>query len=342
MTAAVAINGRAVARRELGGVERVARELAARLPAIVPGRYRTVKPPRLLAHRAGHAWEQAALPLLARDARLIFSPANSVPIASARNVVFVHDLAPLVGPQWYGAAYRGWHRLMLKAIARDARLAITPSETIRDELVEALDIPPERVAVAPPGVDGSFTPGVDAEPLRRRLGLDRPYVLAVGTAVGRKNLALLDRAAPLLARIGFDAVIAGGARSYMREGSAGEGARRLGYVSEADLPALYSGAAVFALPSRYEGFGLPCLEAMACGTPVVTTRRGALPEVCGDAALYVDPDDAAGFVEACAAAADPTERARLVAAGRDRAEPFTWERTADLADAAIAIALQGV
>ena len=108
--------------------------------------------------------------------------------------------------------------------------------------------------------------------------------------------------------------------------------RSLGYVDEEDLPGLYAGAAAFAMPSLYEGFGLPCLEAMACGTPVVAADRSSLPETCGDAALLVDPDDAEAFAQALLTAAlDADTRERLVAAGLQRARRFSWDRTARVA-----------
>jgi glycosyltransferase involved in cell wall biosynthesis len=341
MTVPVAIDARAAIRPEVGGVERVARELVDRLPALDPGRYRVIAPSPRLAHRAGHAWEQLALPALARDADVILCPANASPLAGRRNAVFVHDLAPLVEPRWYGRAYGRWHRLLLRTAARRARLAIVPSETVRDELAHRLTMAPERIAVAPLGVDpAEFHDAIDAGPLRQRLALDRPYVLAVGTAIARKNLGLLDRAVPALADAGLDVVVAGGDRDYMRGDAAPAGARRLGHVAERDLPALYAGAAAFALPSLYEGFGLPCIEAMACGTPVVTTDRGALAETCGGAALYVDPADPDALARACLLAAhDSATRERLVTAGRERAATFTWERTAAAVDAAIGSAL---
>jgi glycosyltransferase involved in cell wall biosynthesis len=340
VSAPVAINARAAVRSEGGGVERVARELVRRLPALRPDRYRVLAPPSRLAHRAGHAWEQAVLPARARTERLILSPANSAPLVGHRNAVFVHDLAPLIEPGWYGGAYGRWHRLLLRRVAAAARLAIAPSETVRGELIDILGMSRDRTTVAPLGVDAAFAAGIDADPLRHRLGLERPYVLAVGTSVARKNLGLLDRAAPALADAGLDAVIAGGERAYMRSDRSERGARRLGYVAETDLPALYAGAAVLVLPSLYEGFGLPCIEAMACGTPVVATTRGALPETCGDAALYVDPTDAHGLAQACALAAHDTATSeRLVAAGVARAATFTWDRTARQVDAAIGAAL---
>ena len=335
----VVVNARAALRVEGGGVERVARELARRLPALAPDRYRVAAPPGALAHGAGHAWEQLVLPVAARGARLILSPANTGPVTTRRGVTFVHDLAPLVEPAWYGRAYGAWHRTLLRALARRARLLLAPSAATRDQLLELLGVDPRRTAVVPLGVDPELGARADPERLRARLGLARPYVLAVGTDVARKNIGLLERAAPLLAQAGLEAVVAGGARAYMSAegGPATPALRRLGFVAEGDLPSLYAGAAAFALPSLYEGFGLPCLEAMACGTPVVTTPRGGLPEACGDAALYAQPDDVEGFARACVAAAtDATERERLIAAGAQRARTLTWDATARAVDAALA------
>ncbi|HEX5979527.1 MAG TPA: glycosyltransferase family 1 protein [Thermoleophilaceae bacterium] len=326
MSAPVVINARAAARRETGGVERVARELARRLPALSPGRYRAIAPPRALAHRAGQAWEQAVLPFAARRARLILSPANLAPLAGRCNVVYIHDAAPFREPAWFGRVYGAWHRTAMRRICARARLVLVPSQFVAGELGELLGLPGERVRVVPPGVDARFTPRAD-RPLAAR-----PYVLAVGTAGARKNLSLLDRIAPALEAAGFETVVAGSSRGYLREEHVG--VRSLGYVDEADLPGLYAGAAALAMPSLYEGFGLPCLEAMACGTPVVASDRAALPEACGGAALLADPGDADAFADALLRATGP-ERDRLRAAGLARVSGLTWERTAELTDRAI-------
>jgi glycosyltransferase involved in cell wall biosynthesis len=323
VTAPVAINARAAVRREIGGVERLAREMAARLPRLDPRRYEVIRPPQALAHRAGHAWEQGVLPLQARGAKLIYSPANLAPLASSRNVVVIHDVAALRHPEWYRPAYVRYQRALLPAIAKRARHVITVSEFSQRELEEVLGA--KHVTVIPNGVDERFTP-------EARSTRDRPYVLAVGTQIARKNLQVLNEAADRLKDHGVELVHAGSGRGYMRAETA-TNLRPLGYVPDDELPGLYAGALALAMPSLYEGFGLPCLEAMACGTPVVASNAGALPETCGDAAILVDPHDASGFADALERlATDEDERRALGERGRARAADFSWQNSAQATD----------
>ena len=317
----VLINARAAARPELGGVERWARELSARLPAL--GDYEVVRPPAALAHRAGHAWEQGALALRARRAPLLLNPANTAPLAFARNVVVIHDAAALREPGWYSRLYVAWQRALLPALARRAVHLVTVSQFSRRELIDLLDADPARITVIPGGVDERFRPGVDAQPARRALGLDRPYVLTVASRTARKNLGALEETARRLAAEGVEVVAAGGDRPQF-QGERAEGVRHVGHVDDDLLPGLYAGAAAFVLPSLYEGFGLTALEAMAAGTPVVAADRGALPEVVGDAGVLVDPEDPAAIADAVTAALGARGEA-----GPERARPFTWAATAE-------------
>jgi glycosyltransferase involved in cell wall biosynthesis len=279
--------------------------MVARLPRLTPSRYRVVQPP-------GRLGEQLYLPLL--RAELVYSPANLAPVASRRNVVVIHDAAAFRHPEWYSRPYVAWQRAVLPRIAQRARLVITVSDFSRREIEEVLGV---TATVIPNGVSERFKPSSEKG----------DYALVVGTRIARKNLAALEAAAQALGNRGIELVAAGSARSYMRAEQTS--IRQLGYVPDDELPGLYARARVLLMPSLYEGFGLPVLEAMASGTPVVAANRGALPETCGDAALVVEPDE---FAEAALAALDD---GRLIEAGLARAARFTWERAAQATDQAI-------
>ncbi len=316
----VAIDGRAAVRPELGGVERWARELCTRLP------YDVLAPPPALAHRAGHAWEQFVLPVQSARASVLLCPANLAPVAARNVVVILHDAAPLRHPGWYSGLYAAWQRRLLPLIARRARKVITVSPFSRAELKELLDVDAEVVYG---GVDGRFKP--DVEPAWR----PRPYVLCVASMTARKNLKALVPAAAALAKDGIDLLVAGGHRPQFAAESGLTGLQLLGHVPDEELPGLYAGAEAFVLPSLYEGFGLPVLEAMACGTPVVAAATTALPDTCGGAARLSEPEPEALREALTQLLADGAERARLRGLGLEHARRFTWERTASEVDAIV-------
>ena len=324
-------------------MERWARELAARLPALRPGAYAVLRPRPRLVHRAGHAWEQIVLPARAARLRspLLLCPANLAPAESSRTVLVLHDAAALRHPGWYSPLYAAWQRRLLPVLVAGARRIVTVSAFSRDELVDLLGADPARIDVVPGGVDARFDPRADAEAARRALGLERPYVLCVASQTARKNLAALAPAARALAADGVEIAVAGGHRPQFAAELDLGALRLLGHVDDALLPGLYAGAEAFVLPSLYEGFGLPVLEAMAAGTPVLSTTAGALPETCAGAARLVE-DPAEIAVELPALLADAAERERLRAAGLARAAGFSWDRTAREIDALLEAQLRGV
>jgi glycosyltransferase involved in cell wall biosynthesis len=337
--AEVLINGRAAARRQLSGVERWATELERRLPALRPDVYAVARPPRGLAYQAGQGWEQVALPAQARraGARVILNPANLAPLRFAGNVVVIHDAVALTHPEWFSPAYAAWQRRVLPQVARRALAVITVSAFSRAEIALTTGVDEARIAVVPGGVDERFSPAADAAGAAAALGLTRPYALTVAGEGARKNLVVLGAAARALGRQGVDLVAAGSRRAHHGAAPDVPGVRPLGYVDDALLPGLYAGARAFVLPSLHEGFGLPCIEAMAAGTPVVASDRGALPQTCGDAALLVEPRRpdlvAQALVAVCT---EDATAARLRGAGLRRAARLRWDTAAQAVDAILA------
>ena len=263
------------------------------------------------------------------------------PGGAGRLVTTVHDLIPLRFPRLVPWRHRWAVRALLGSALRRARQVIAVSEATRGELLARYRLPADRVRVVPEAAAACFTPpsaGVLAE-ARARHGLEAPYVLFVGLLEPKKNLGTLFRAVARLREAGgFRAAtlaIAGApgwglpdlAAEAARLG-VGDVVRLLGPVPDEDLPALYGEALAFVFPSRWEGFGLPVLEAMAAGAPVIATCRGAVPEVAGDAALLVEPE-AGPLADALARLLDDAGlRERLREAGLRRARAFSWERAA--------------
>jgi len=226
-------------------------------------------------------------------------------------VVTIHDLSFERDPKLLGFKDRFIFRTVVPRAARRAVRLIAVSERTKDDLVALYGIPPDRITVAHHGIDPAFTPG----------GRPDSYALFVGSIQARKNpLAAADAAAAA----GLRLVVAGPTRDReLAQELERRGAELRGYLDMPALADLYRGAACLVLPSRYEGFGLPVLEAMACGTPVVLAPEPALREVAGDAALYADPPQLADALRQAV-----RERARLSAAGLERAKSFSWRETA--------------
>ena len=283
--------------------------------------------------------------LRANDADLWWYPWNIARPAfrAGRVVATMHDVAPLAHPDPRRTKWlqnRRWRRLY-HATAKRADLIITVSAFTAEEIAHYLDVSPSRIRVTPLAADDVPVPGAkrDAEALMR-FGVRTPYLLAINANDRRKNLELLDRAMVHVLELLPSArvVMAGAPRA---EGSANESWRQsLGFVGEDDLATLYRSARALVVPSLYEGFGLPVLEAMRLGTPVICARAASLSEVAGDAALYVSPTDERQLALAIVQLMTNDDlHASLQRAGIERAKQFSWDETARLTLAAFDAAL---
>jgi glycosyltransferase involved in cell wall biosynthesis len=269
----------------------------------------------------------------------IYVTGVAVPPPTAPLVITVHDLAFLHRPEHFTAKGRRFFRQALALAKRDGDLILCPSDATRRDC-EAEGFDPDRLRIVPWGVEQEPVSPSDVERVRATHGLDRPYVLSVGTAEPRKNLEAVVAGYAGLRRDDVDLAVVGPPGWYedlgRRVAELGDRVHRLGFVPDGDLRALYAGAAAFCYPSFWEGFGLPVLEAMAQGAPVVTSAGTAMAEITGDAAILVEPTDHGAVTEALAALLDDEPQARALGeAGRRRAAEFTWERTAALVAAAV-------
>lgn len=319
------------------------------VPAGATWRAVAPSPLRRLGENPEKVWfEQVAFPRAARaaGAAVAHVPYFASPRFPAQpTVVTVHDLIPLVVPGYHSSALVRAYMRLVAAAARRADLVLTDAQATVGEIVRRLGVPAERVRAIPLAAAGAYRPvwGEALAAMRARYGLPEVYLLYLGGFDLRRNLATLfralalarrrDPALPPLVLAGAlppaDTPFAPDPRRLAAEAGVGEGVRFLGRVPEEDKPALYSGALAFLFPSRYEGFGLTVLEALACGTPAAVADATSLPEVAGPGALLVGPDDVPGWAEAIERlSSDEALRAQLRARGLEHAARFSWQRTA--------------
>jgi glycosyltransferase involved in cell wall biosynthesis len=283
----------------------------------------------VLAPGGGTLWEQTVLPARAGEATIL-GFCNSAPLAHARNIVMIHDAQVFTSPQSYSRAFRLWYKLLLPQLPRNGAKVITGSEHARLQLAAYGVGRAEDISVIYHGGDHILSIPPDYETFQS-LDIDGAFILALSSVQAHKNIKVLLEAKADAALKGVPLVLAGGAgaRAFAEAGlKVPEEIVFAGPVSDGQLSGLMRKATALAFPSLTEGFGLPPLEAMYLGCPVVVSRGGGLPEVCGDAAVYVEAQDPAAWAESLASlAADPAMRAALIAKGHRQAEKFTWARS---------------
>ena len=349
-----------------GGIGRYTRELIAALagldsktPYILfaagqqmdrlpqpPGKNFTWRVSRRSSKWFARVWHRARVPIPVEywtgPIKVLHAPDFTLPPTrgGTRTILTVHDLSFVRAPETAPRRLRAYLNQVVPRSVRRADLVLADSETTRRDLIELYQTPSEKVHVLHSGVDDRFYPIDDQAILRQtreRYGIgESPYIFSVGTVQPRKNYARLAEALHRLNKPDLKLVIAGGKGwlddpLYKRIEDLGLKGRVqfLGFVPDEDLPALYSAARVFAFPSIYEGFGLPPLEAMACGTPVVAANTSSIPEVVGGAGLLVDPHDVEALTDALSRAIeDESLRNQLTNQGQLRVQGFSWRTAA--------------
>ena len=281
----------------------------------------------------GHAWEQLQLPTATAGLPLI-NFCNTAPIFCRNQVVVLHDVMVAAFPQNFTPAFRLWYLTMIRGYIRTGARLATVSRFSADEISRHFGVPLKKITVIPES--GEHFRDVPADPgILEKHGLEPDrYFLAASSAAPNKNFTALIQAAHQLKLKDFKFVIVGGANQRVFASKSGtdfeNAVVRTGYVSDGELRTLYQNAACFIFPSFYEGFGLPPLEAMSCGSPVIVARAASMPEVCGDSAVYCDPHNVESLVAAISRMRDnPQLRAELRQKGLEQSLHWRWKDAGD-------------
>lgn len=333
--------------QKLTGMQRFAYNILLRLPQvrlISPGiplqEYSSLPSSQVLvlSHRLkSHLWDQLVLPSVLNKDDVLWSPTGMGPLFFDQHILTIPDLSFLEYPKWFEKKYVLWYKSLLPIAAKHAQKIITISNFSKSKIMELLNISEEKIVVTYVGVDQIFQPLNKTSSLIKDFGLKYPYILSVGAITPRKNLTRLFKAWEIVSQKRKDIWLvfvgeAGLASSNMSSiGSLPPRVIHLNRVNDEQLVQLYVDSLCYLHPSLYEGFGLPVLEAMACGTPVITSNITSMPEIAGDAAILIDPYDIESIVEGVIQVIDNEDlRKNLRGKGLNRSKKFTWENSAQL------------
>jgi glycosyltransferase involved in cell wall biosynthesis len=352
MTPSVFLNGRFL-RQSVTGVQRFSAEITAAIDRLIAGgewpetivlaprptepdvnkwppSYRALRL-REVGRMHGHIWEQTELPGAARGGILV-NLGNTAPVlAGRRQVVVIHDAGVFDTPESYSFRFRTWYKMLQRWLVRTGVQIVTVSEFSRQRITARLGLDPARIAVMYEGADHILRVPPDLGTLERHGLRRRKFVLVVSSRVAHKNLEGLHEAAAALERRGMVIAVAGGSNSDVFRDvlSSRFAERQLGRVSDAELRMLYENATCLLFPSRYEGFGLPPVEAMACNCPVLAARGGAVEEICADGALYFNNGSGRMISETVERLLDEDGLSdALRIRGRARAAALSWDASA--------------
>jgi glycosyltransferase involved in cell wall biosynthesis len=344
------INGRFLTQR-VTGVQRYAREIVAALDKLLQNDDRSIMMQLMLPSKAkaptlptsrisicrtnvgtGHVWDQFILPLYAGAGML--SLGNFGPVISRNHIVCIHDANTFIFPESYSRSFGLFYRTLLPVVGKRAQRVATVSQYSADMLVKYGICQREKIFIAPNGHEHVLRWDARQANLPLLGALKRPFILLLGSTAKHKNVDMILRQAQAFDEAGIDVVVVGGSSSiFARSDLMAEHANvhHIGFVGDNELAALYENAMCLVFPSKTEGFGIPPLEAMTKGCPVISSNATSLVEVGGDAVIYVDPDDSDRWRDAIVGLSrNEGLRATLSARGRQRVTLFSWERSAEL------------
>jgi glycosyltransferase involved in cell wall biosynthesis len=340
--AKVVVDGRVLSHPQISGVERYVKEICRTLHEVKSGHDFLVAMPSSGFRISHHFWEHTVLPFLClkEHADLLFCPANIAPVLYPRRVklvVTIHGLAFGYYPEAYSKSFSFYYSQLIPRVLRSADAILAVSRTEKDGILDQYPwIDPGKIYPIHSGVNHDFfnLVGTDSarKILRQRYGIYGKFILSVGALTQIKNFRrLIDAFLSIATKSSARLVLVCGSGPYRNEAIERVQDPRVTivpYVAE-DLPRFYQAAELTVVPSKYEGFGFPALEAMACGCPVVVSNVSALPEICGDAAVYINPDDTQSIADGVKRALeDEILRSDLIERGYRRVKEFTWEKTA--------------